>query len=274
MDRPPLITELRYKVDLSDWTDVLSYFCREATDEDKRIATKLNRLREEILIVYEKRRNLADELRSIRGIVVVVKATEFVTDTLRKDNAWVAQLREELQSVMGMAVPAKTAVFLEKMMEKQEGMESHQSDSDKEANKMAHETNAFLFKLMDEEPFYRPLSICDELRCAISSADWDRQFILYCQRAMGEDQRKMPEFIKETMNKDVSNLMKLQILGSEFELRAREKDLFIKKLKDCKQRVLRLPSSALVFSFPLALSCCSSIDSVAGADVDDGVPAI
>ncbi|GJS19082.1 hypothetical protein Tco_0413554, partial [Tanacetum coccineum] len=82
----PLITELRYKVDLSDWTDVLAYFCQEVADEDRRIAMKLNRLREEILIVCEKRRNFVDELRSIRGIVVVGKAAEFVTDTLRKDN--------------------------------------------------------------------------------------------------------------------------------------------------------------------------------------------
>ncbi|GJS30456.1 hypothetical protein Tco_0491076 [Tanacetum coccineum] len=88
------LMELRYKADSSDWTDVLSYFYREAADEDRRIATKLNRLREEILIVCEKRRNLADELKSIRGIIVVRKAAEFVTDTLRKDNVQVSQLRE------------------------------------------------------------------------------------------------------------------------------------------------------------------------------------
>ncbi|GJS60147.1 hypothetical protein Tco_0654931 [Tanacetum coccineum] len=70
--------ELRYKVDLSDWTDVLAYFCQEVADEDRRIAMKLNRLREEILIVCEKRRNFVDELMSIRGIVVVGKAAEFV----------------------------------------------------------------------------------------------------------------------------------------------------------------------------------------------------
>nr|GEW02736.1 hypothetical protein [Tanacetum cinerariifolium] len=76
---------------------------------------------------------------------------------------------QELQSVMGMAMPAKTAVFLEKMMEKQEGMESHQFDSDKEANKMAHETNAFLFKLMDEEPSYRRVfRLNDEQRGQLS----------------------------------------------------------------------------------------------------------
>nr|GFB82033.1 hypothetical protein [Tanacetum cinerariifolium] len=71
MDRRPLITKLRYKADSSDWPDVLTYFCREAADEDRNIATKLNRLREEMLIIYKKKRNLVDELRSIRGIVVV-----------------------------------------------------------------------------------------------------------------------------------------------------------------------------------------------------------
>nr|GEV52023.1 hypothetical protein [Tanacetum cinerariifolium] len=45
--------------------------------------------------------------------------------------------------------------------------------------------------------------------------------------------RKMAEFMKETRDKDIPNLMKLQILGREFELRAREKYLFIEKLKDC-----------------------------------------
>nr|GFD57244.1 hypothetical protein [Tanacetum cinerariifolium] len=62
--------------------------------EDIKIATKLNRLREEMLIIREKKRNLVDELRSIRGIIVVEKATEFVVDTMRKDNDQVAQLCE------------------------------------------------------------------------------------------------------------------------------------------------------------------------------------
>nr|GEY82622.1 reverse transcriptase domain-containing protein [Tanacetum cinerariifolium] len=43
--------------------------------------------------------------------------------------------------------------------------------------------------------------------------------------------RKMAEFIKEIQDKDIRNLMKLQIIRSEFELRVREKDIFIEKLK-------------------------------------------
>nr|GEX33271.1 reverse transcriptase domain-containing protein [Tanacetum cinerariifolium] len=92
--RQPLVTELCYKADSSHWGDVLTYFCREAADEDRTIATKLNRLREEMLVICEKRRNLANELRSIRGIVVVEKDAKFVVDTIRKDNDQVAWLHE------------------------------------------------------------------------------------------------------------------------------------------------------------------------------------
>nr|GEZ36631.1 hypothetical protein [Tanacetum cinerariifolium] len=42
---------------------------------------------------------------------------------------------------------------------------------------------------------------------------------------------KMAEFTKRVQSKDIPNLMKLQILGREFELRVQEKELFIKKLK-------------------------------------------
>nr|GEU61565.1 hypothetical protein [Tanacetum cinerariifolium] len=114
MDRRLLITKLRYKVDSSDWTDVLSYFCREAADDDRRIAMKLNRLCEKMLIVCEKRRNLADELTSIRGIVVVGKATEFVTCTLRKDNAQVAQLCKVESQMEFRAL--KKELFIQKLV--------------------------------------------------------------------------------------------------------------------------------------------------------------
>ncbi|GJW36307.1 hypothetical protein Tco_0059227 [Tanacetum coccineum] len=43
---------------------------------------------------------------------------------------------------------------------------------------------------------------------------------------------KMGEFMKKVQGKDIPNLMKLQILGREFELRAQEKGIFIEKLKE------------------------------------------
>ncbi|GKF97409.1 hypothetical protein Tco_0293230, partial [Tanacetum coccineum] len=42
---------------------------------------------------------------------------------------------------------------------------------------------------------------------------------------------KMCEFLKEKQAKDTDKLMILQILGREFEIRAREKNHFIEKLK-------------------------------------------
>ncbi|GKD04700.1 hypothetical protein Tco_1179674 [Tanacetum coccineum] len=86
MDRHPLISELRYKADSWVWNDVLIYFCREAAEEDRQIATKLNRLCEELLVLCEKRRNIAHELRIFRSIVVISKASEFVAESVTKAN--------------------------------------------------------------------------------------------------------------------------------------------------------------------------------------------
>nr|GEU48823.1 hypothetical protein [Tanacetum cinerariifolium] len=90
IDRRLLITELRCNVDSSDWIDVLSYFCQKAAAEDRRFATQLNTLHEEMANVCEKRMNLAYEPRSVKGTIVAGKAAEFMTDTLRKDDAEMA----------------------------------------------------------------------------------------------------------------------------------------------------------------------------------------
>ncbi|GKB65375.1 hypothetical protein Tco_0921561 [Tanacetum coccineum] len=111
------------------------------------------------------------------------------------------------------------------------------------------------------------LPICDELRISVNSPDWEPQFILRCRREISEDLRlareinalcvrataivderesfvdeldmlagrpvpgKMDEFMRQVQGKDIPNLMKLQILGMEFELMAQEKGVFIEKLK-------------------------------------------
>ncbi|GKD04699.1 hypothetical protein Tco_1179673, partial [Tanacetum coccineum] len=92
MDRRPMITELRYIVGSSDWTEVLRYFCRRAAAEDRRFAMRMNLLRQEIADVCEYRRNLADELCSVRSVIVAVKAVELLNDTLMMDEAKMAQL--------------------------------------------------------------------------------------------------------------------------------------------------------------------------------------
>ncbi|GJR46963.1 hypothetical protein Tco_1315066 [Tanacetum coccineum] len=108
---------------------------------------------------------------------------------------------------------------------------------------------------------------CEELQMTVNSSDWSVMFIHHCRREISKDLRlsqkinalcarltdivvererfideldrlvrravpeRMAEFMKEVQNKDMPNRLKLQILSREFELRAREKDIFIEKLK-------------------------------------------
>ncbi|GJS35840.1 hypothetical protein Tco_0534222 [Tanacetum coccineum] len=94
---------------------------------------------------------------------------------------------------------------------------------------------------------------CNELRHSCCSNEWEDMFMLYCRRAAAEDSSLEGEInglcdrltarieereyfideldLKETQEKDNNRLMKLQILGREFELWAVEKNHFIKKLK-------------------------------------------
>nr|GEW64822.1 hypothetical protein [Tanacetum cinerariifolium] len=104
---------------------------------------------------------------------------------------------QELQSVVGESVPAKTVVFFKEMMNKEGSRECQLAD------------------LVNEEFVPGKIGFIGELE------------MLAYKFVPG----KMAEFMKEIQDKDIPNLMKLQILGREFELRVREKDLFIKKLK-------------------------------------------
>ncbi|GKF34824.1 hypothetical protein Tco_0108024 [Tanacetum coccineum] len=83
---------------------------------------------------------------------------------------------------------------------------------------------------------------CDELRRAVNSPELcgDLTAIIEESELFVDEldtmvdrfvPEKNAEFIKETQDKGTKNLIKLEILGREFELRARENNLFIEKLK-------------------------------------------
>nr|GEX73316.1 hypothetical protein [Tanacetum cinerariifolium] len=59
-----------------------------------KLRMKTKRLQQRMMVIREKRRNLVDELRSVIRIVVVEKAAEFVSETIRKDNAQIEKLSE------------------------------------------------------------------------------------------------------------------------------------------------------------------------------------
>nr|GEW44949.1 hypothetical protein [Tanacetum cinerariifolium] len=164
----PLIRELRCNADSSGWTDVLSYFYRKAVAEDRRFATQLNTLSEEMVNVCEKRRNLDYKRRSVKGIIVTGKVTKFVIDTLRKDDAEMAQLRE-LERQMELRA-LKKELFIQKLVQNA-------------SECMCLALEAYRIQAMAVLP------ICDELRQTVNSLDWEVMFILCCRRKIAEDLR-------------------------------------------------------------------------------------
>ncbi|GKA52789.1 hypothetical protein Tco_0746104 [Tanacetum coccineum] len=62
--------------------------------EDRRFAMRMNFLREEIADVCKYRRNLINELCSVRSVIAPVKAAELLNDSLTKDEVKMAQLLE------------------------------------------------------------------------------------------------------------------------------------------------------------------------------------
>nr|GEU98842.1 hypothetical protein [Tanacetum cinerariifolium] len=123
---------------------------------------------------------------------------------------------QELRSVADESVPAKTVVFLEEMMNKEGSKEWQLADLVRKCREMVRKIEFFLGKLM------RNAKVIDERWAFIGKLK-----MLAYKFVPG----KMAEFMKEMHDKDIPKLIKLQILGREFELRAREKDLFIEKLK-------------------------------------------
>ena len=107
---------------------------------------------------------------------------------------------------------------------------------------------------------------CDELRRAANSGKWSEMLVFYCLQSAGDDiqmaqqmnrlcgrlnaitrerldfieelesvgnmyAQKMAEFLREIQRGDNEKVARMQILTAELELNARNKDLFVQKLK-------------------------------------------
>ena len=107
---------------------------------------------------------------------------------------------------------------------------------------------------------------CDELRRASNSNNWSEMLVFYCLQSAGDDiqmaqqmnalcrrllaitqerlsfiqelesvgnmyAQKTAEFLRDIQAGDDDKVRRMQIMGAELELNARNKDLFIQKLK-------------------------------------------
>ncbi|GKB17405.1 hypothetical protein Tco_0851328 [Tanacetum coccineum] len=150
----------------------------------------------------------------------------------------------EIRSVAGETVPAKTAMFLEEMMNKEGSREWQLVDLEMEAKERVREIEFFVGKLMrdtrvdgdkgaivkaceyfvgramsDDVRLARQINaLCDTLTDVIDGREsFVAELDMLAHKFMPGN---MAEFMKGTQGKDIPNLMKLQILGREFELRA------------------------------------------------------
>ncbi|GJY04880.1 hypothetical protein Tco_0370820 [Tanacetum coccineum] len=206
----------------------------------------------EMVVAYDEKVHFIRELEYVPGVIAVVKMTKFLNEKLWKDD-------RRLQKLRNIEMPAEEIAF-----DKDPIKAKASSISEKFLVFTVGECKGFASKAQRRESKHY---LGDELWRAINSPDWEPMFILYCRHSITEDLRlareinalcagltaiiderenfvdelnvlvgrsvpdKMAEFIKEVQSKDIPNLMKLQILGREFKLRAQEKDLFIEKLK-------------------------------------------
>ncbi|GJX30556.1 hypothetical protein Tco_0238635 [Tanacetum coccineum] len=151
------------------------------------------------------RRNLLDELRSIRGIVVVEKAAKFVADSVRKDNAQVAQLREVESQMEFMA------------LEKE--------------------------KMLKKSLNHRCMSLLRELAGAADSTDIRDQLPVLMRDAYIEEFQRLQmydnsdeviesiEILKGMQVDDMEKTSRLILLAREVQNRVYEKNNFITKLR-------------------------------------------
>ncbi|GKD30080.1 hypothetical protein Tco_1240858 [Tanacetum coccineum] len=138
---------------------------------------------------------------------------------------------QELQNVAGETMPVKVVVFLEEMMNKEGSREYELHNLEKEAKETICEIEFFVGKEIAEDiRLAREINaLCMRLTTVVDEREaFADELDMLAQKYVPG---KMAEFTKRVQSEDIANLMKLKIVGREFELRAQENELFIKKLK-------------------------------------------
>ncbi|GKA33002.1 hypothetical protein Tco_0719369 [Tanacetum coccineum] len=172
---------------------MMSCFGVPVRKEDSEFARRMGVLLQEMEVAYNERAYFIKELEVVSGVDAVVKTAEFLNDALWKDERRLQRLRKLRMDADLMACEKEKEIT--------------------EDLRLAREINALCARVT---------AIVDEREMFVDELD---------MLAGKHVPDKMVEFMKQVQGKDIPNLMKLQILKREFELRAQEKGIFIKKLK-------------------------------------------
>nr|GEX16926.1 hypothetical protein [Tanacetum cinerariifolium] len=240
MDRRPMIIVIHSIVGSSDWTEVLRYFCHKAAAEDRRFSMQMNFCVRRLADVCEYRINLANELCSVRSVIAPVKAAKLLNDTLRKDEAKMAQLRE-LERQLELRALEKE-LFIQKLVR-----------------------NACIHILLKKR-IMTSMPKCGALRDAVGGWDWVKMMSLYCQSSTADKRNfaerlsnllweminaydkkvefiwkleavpgiattvKTAKFLNENLWKDDKRIRKLRNMNIDAGMKAGEMENFVHKL--------------------------------------------
>ncbi|GKA24561.1 hypothetical protein Tco_0710594 [Tanacetum coccineum] len=200
-----------------EWVDMMVLYCQRSAVEDHEFARRINVLLQEMTDTRDDMVDFVHGLEAVPGVIAAVKVAGFLNETLVKDD-------KRLQKSQNMEIEADFYVMFaccnvgvdymcSALKAKTTKSMAALPRAISEDTRLVREINGLFAGLT---------TVIKEIEHLIDKLD------VLVDRFMPE---KMAEFLKETMAKDTKKLMKLQILGREFELRAHEKNLFIKKLK-------------------------------------------
>ncbi|GKA01015.1 hypothetical protein Tco_0673680 [Tanacetum coccineum] len=74
------------------WLDMMVFYCRRSADEDREFARQMNRLRGEMICACEERVAFVQDLESLSGVIATTKTTDFLNETMIKDDRRIIQL--------------------------------------------------------------------------------------------------------------------------------------------------------------------------------------
>ncbi|GJU84102.1 hypothetical protein Tco_1291648 [Tanacetum coccineum] len=181
-----------------DWVAMMVLYCRSSAAEDRDFARlpekyyrlsqrRMNELLQEMVATYDNKVDFIRELEVVPGVDAVAKTVEFLNENLWKDD-------KKLRKLHNMEI---------------------------DASMRADQKERFIEKLYEDLILAREINaLCAHLTAIVDERETfaDELDILAGRSVPG----KMAEFMKQVQGKDIPNLMKLKILGREFELRARE----------------------------------------------------
>ncbi|GJT65073.1 hypothetical protein Tco_1016553 [Tanacetum coccineum] len=192
---------------------MMALYCKNVAEEDNEFARRMGVLLQEMVAAYDDRVYFIRELEAMPGIAAAVKTAKFLNDALWKDDRRIQRLRKLQMDADLMAYEKENLSVMCGYHDVSCGFRITVLMEISEDLRMAREINALCA---------RATAIVDERESFVDELD-----MLAGRPVPG----KMAEFMRQVQGKDISNLMKLQILKREFEPRAQEKGVFIEKLK-------------------------------------------